>query len=80
MKKTIEQGPQCNDSEDGKESDGKRSYSCPYKDCEKIFTESGNLKAHIRTHVISFNKHRLVNGLLLVLSKVAQKLLSLKDT
>ncbi len=26
-------------------------YLCPYKDCEKKFTEKGNLITHIRVHV-----------------------------
>jgi uncharacterized Zn-finger protein len=42
-----------NKSED---SDIKKAYSCSYKDCGKIFTESGNFKAHIRTHVSNFGK------------------------
>jgi len=29
----------------------RKFYSCSYKDCGKIFTESGNFKAHVRTHV-----------------------------
>lgn len=80
MKKTIEQGSRCNNSEDGKGSDVKRFYNCPHKNCEKIFTESGNLKAHIRTHVTTFNNYRPVNDLLLVLTKTVQRPLLLKDT
>jgi len=38
-------------SEDSKESEGKKTYTCPYKGCSKTFTESGNLKTHIRIHV-----------------------------
>ena len=26
-------------------------YCCPYEECKKTFTESGNLKTHVRTHV-----------------------------
>ncbi len=31
--------------------DSKRMYLCPYKGCGKQFSESGNLKTHIRIHV-----------------------------
>jgi hypothetical protein len=30
---------------------GKRVFICPYEECKKAFTESGNLKTHIRIHV-----------------------------
>ena len=30
---------------------GKKQYVCPYVECQKRFSESGNLKTHIRTHV-----------------------------
>ncbi len=29
-----------------------RVYVCPFETCKKCFTESGNLKTHIRTHVL----------------------------
>ena len=31
---------------------GRKTYKCPYDECGKVFTESGNLKAHIRVHVL----------------------------
>lgn len=30
---------------------GKKVYICPYENCQKAFSESGNLKTHIRIHV-----------------------------
>jgi len=51
MKRSIEQEAIDGDCEDDKGSESRRIYNCPYKDCEKMYTESGNLKAHIRTHV-----------------------------
>ncbi len=29
----------------------KKSYVCPYPECQKVFGESGNLKRHLRSHV-----------------------------
>jgi len=42
----------------------KKSFICPYPECGKKFTESGNLKTHIRIHVNSEKhaKNRLVKG------------------
>jgi uncharacterized Zn-finger protein len=33
----------------------KRSFRCPYKDCGKLFKEKGNLRTHIRVHVLILN-------------------------
>lgn len=33
-----------------KRVNGKHQYTCPYSDCGKQFSESGNLKTHIRIH------------------------------
>ena len=35
-----------------KEKATQRVYVCPFEECKKCFTESGNLKTHIRIHVI----------------------------
>ena len=36
---------------EAKQSPKKKAFTCPYNDCRKMFTESGNLKTHIRIHV-----------------------------
>jgi hypothetical protein len=56
MKKSNEQGAVYDENEDGKDSENKKIFSSPYKKSEKVFTESGNLKAHIRTHVSSLTR------------------------
>ena len=38
-------------NEESKASDAKKEFACPYKGCGKQFSESGNLKTHIRIHV-----------------------------
>jgi len=59
----------------------KRIYECPYADCGKKFTESGNLKTHIRIHVfLNNNVHRLAKGLLFANSQAVGRLLLLRDT
>lgn len=34
-----------------------RTLTCPFFECLKEFAETGNLKTHIRTHVISLDTH-----------------------
>jgi len=52
--------PTSKDSGEGVETaKGRRTYTCPYAECGKVFTESGNLKAHIRVHVHPSLKDRL---------------------
>ena len=46
-RKSIDQKP-----EEQKSEPSKKMFTCPYKDCGKQFTESGNLKTHIRIHVL----------------------------
>ena len=50
-------------NEESKASDSKKVYICPYKGCGKQFSESGNLKTHIRIHVsIYYLIFRLAKG------------------
>lgn len=37
---------------DSIETKGRKQYICPYAECQKVFKESGNLKTHIRIHVL----------------------------
>lgn len=57
-----------------------KPFACPYEGCGKQFSESGNLKTHIRIHV---NKTLITNrqesGLLLVSTKTVGNALLLKD-
>ena len=39
------------EGEEQKVNDSKKAFTCPYKGCGKQFSESGNLKTHIRIHV-----------------------------
>ncbi len=59
----------------------KKVFICPYKDCGKRFTESGNLKTHIRIHVfiqLHTITNRLVKDLLPALTQDVARALSLK--
>ena len=40
-------------SEDQLPDQNKKVFMCPYIYCGRRFTESGNLKTHIRIHVLS---------------------------
>lgn len=41
-------------NEDSKDNEIKRPFICPFNDCSKQFSESGNLKTHMRIHVLLF--------------------------
>ena len=64
----------------------KKAFICPYKECGKRFTESGNLKTHIRIHVLFitsqclFTENRLARDHLNAATKAVARALSLRDT
>ena len=49
FRKKVNKEPENN--EESKASDSKKVFICPYKGCGKQFSESGNLKTHVRIHV-----------------------------
>ena len=53
-------------------------YKCFYEDCKRSFKEKGNLKTHIRTHVIKY-LFRLVKDLIYVITIVVEKLSFLRE-
>jgi hypothetical protein len=48
-------------------------HKCHFENCKRVFKEKGNLKTHLRTHVIRY-KNRLVRDHFFVNSKIAEKL------
>ena len=42
------------------EDDSKKVFICPYKGCGKQFSESGNLKTHIRIHAF-FDRFNIID-------------------
>ena len=47
-------------------------FNCHFENCNRSFKEKGNLKTHLRTHVIN-SKNRLEKDHLYVISKIAEK-------
>lgn len=66
--------------DESKPEGNKKSFICPYKECGKRFTESGNLKTHIRIHVRRRSNGRLGNGPSRALTKAAARASSPRDT
>jgi len=75
-KKAVKRILESEDSDNSDSEDSKKVYICPYKGCGKQFSESGNLKTHIRIHVILCkHKNRLVKDLLYATILAAAKVL-----
>lgn len=55
----------------------KRKFNCPYENCDRVFKEKGNLRTHLRVHVIILLILRQESDRLSAISKIVAKLSSL---